>query len=197
MIKRMPSEIQLPNYKLSVEFVDASELIDENSSSSFGELSLKDYKIKLSSTGSVFDRYLYSTFIMYSIGSAYDVNLSKHKAYSVGQFVYHILQFNSPRKIFKHFTRKSKFDDFIVSVPSFELEVQPHMEERVPLGTISIINRKIDIFYECIPELKNVILFHELFEWANTLYHLRLKHIEIQSLAEGLVYVLTNNEFTS
>jgi hypothetical protein len=199
MIKRLPGEIELPNYTLHFEFEERERPEDDkvSYSNSFGELSLKDYRITILKLGGEFDKYLYSTFIIYSIANAFDVNLTKNKAYALGLFTYHILKNNDFLKLFRHFTKKPEFAPFIVSVPSFDLNVEYHTEEAAPLGIINVPKQRIQIYSECISSLKNVILTHELFEWANTMYNTRLKHIEIQSLSEGLVYVLNNNNFTS
>lgn len=193
----MPSEIALPNYNLNFEFEERDQDERVNYVNSFGELSLKDYRITIMKMGGEFDKYLYSTFITYSMANAYDVNLSKHKAYALGLFTYHIMTYNDLLKLFKMFTKKSEFAPFKIAVPSFELDVEHHTEEAAPLGVINVPKQRIQIYAGCIPALKNVILVHELFEWANTMYNLSLKHIEIQSLSEGLAYVLTNNKFTS
>jgi len=197
MIKQLLPEIALPNYNLNFEFEKREQNEKVNYVNSFGELSLKDYRITIMKMGGEFDKYLYATFVCYSIANAYDVNLSKHKAYALGLFTYHILTYNSFVKLFKQFTKRSVFTPFKVAVPSFNLEVEPHTEDDAPLGIINVPKQRIQIYSECVPKLKNVILIHELFEWANTMYNLSLKHIEIQSLSEGLVYVLNNNNFTT
>lgn len=198
MIKKLLPEIALPNYTLNFEFEERPPQEEKlNYASSFGELSLKDYRITIMKLGGEFDKYLYATFITYSIASAYDVNLTKHKAYALGQFTYHILTYNHFLRLFKRFAGKTEFAPFTVSVPSFELNVEHHKEESAPLGIINVPKQRIQIYSECVSNLKNVILMHELFEWANTMYNVNLKHIEIQSLSEGLVYVINNNRFTS
>lgn len=198
MIKRLLPEIALPNYTLNFEFEErVQDGTRINYANSFGELSLKDYRITLMKMGGEFDKYLYATFINYSIANAYDVNLTKHKAYVLGQFTYHILTYNDLLQRFKNFTKKTEFAPFTISVPSFELDVEYHTEETAPLGIINVPRQRIQIYSECVAALKNVILIHELFEWANTMYNTSLKHIEIQSLSEGLVYVINNNKFTS
>jgi hypothetical protein len=194
----MLPELFLPNYTINFEFEErAPQETKMNYANSFGELSLKDYRITLTRMGGEFDKYLYATFITYSIANAYDVNLTKYKAYALGQFTYHILTFNNFLTLFKHLAKKNEFMPFTVSVPSFQLNVESHTEEDAPLGVINVPKQRIQIYSECIANLKNVILMHELFEWANTMYNTRLKHIEIQSLSEGLVYVINNNRFTS
>ena len=192
MIKSLPSIIKLPNYDVTVEFKEQEEV-----GSGFGNLSYHNFKVTISHIDEVFNKYLYSTFIVYTVASSYDINVSKHKAHVLGIYLYHVLQHNSMIKIFKSFEKKSKFSPFTIQVPSFELNVLCHNNDERPLGVITASTREIQIHEMCDPKLKNVILVHELIEWANTMYNLQMKHMEIQTVSEGLVYVINENKFTS
>lgn len=192
MIKSLPTTINLPNYPLKVKFVDQDATAEE-----LGELSFKNFQVTITDVNEIFNKYLYCVFISYSLGNAFDINLTRGKAHTLGLYVYHLLEKNDFKSKFSEFKKAKTFKPFKVNVPTFELEVYPHNDEDLPLGLITISKRTIQIYQECDPRIKSVIYIHELIEWANSMYHLNFKHIEIQTFAEGLAYVLTNNNFTS
>jgi hypothetical protein len=194
MIKSLPTEIKLPNYPINISFRNKNE---KEAAFGFGELTMHTFSVSITDTNPEFNKYLYSTFIIYALASAYDINVSKHKAHTLGLYLYHILEFNNFNNIFYKFSRKKEFDNFSISVPSFKLDVASHKDNEKPLGIITISERKILIHSESISKLKNVILMHELVEWANTMYNLNFKHVEIQVLGEGFAYVIKENKFTT
>lgn len=194
MILTAPTKLKLPNYNININFVED----DTDSESIQGVFLPRDYSVAIAKTeDEAFNKYLYITFVTFAAGVVHDINLNQNKGYTLGLFFYHIFEFNDVLKMFGKFKRKKKFDSFKVSVPSFELDIAHSVENRAPLGQLKLAERQVYIFYSCTAHLKNVILMHELIEWANGIFSLNLKHMEIQCLAESFAYILTKNKFTT
>lgn len=199
MIKQLLSHLQLPNYAVRVGFKDKDEENDESISMEF---SPKDFSIAISFKDcmkdgklqvSPFTQYLYCTSIIGALTTSFDVGMNQYRLYGLGLFTYHMMQHNNMNVIFQTFSKKKMFDSFDVSVPSFSIHVASHNNNYAPLGSVDIPAQLIEIYKGASAKLKNVILVHEMIEWCNITLKLGLKHIEIQSISEGLTFIMTKN----
>jgi hypothetical protein len=189
MINHLPSKLKLPNFSIFIEFEPSEE------HEYFGKIYAHDYKIVLADKNEEFNKYLFFSFMCFMVGSVFDMNIPDYKAYPLGAFLYSVFENNDILKMMKNFRKKQKFDSFVIDVPTFSgLTVSHHLNKSHPLGSAAISSREISIYYKCKPELKDVILIHELVEWVNSIYRLRLSHQIIQTLSEVLTYVIKNNK---
>ena len=196
MILRLPNRIHLPNYNVKVKFVEDNNQKDQDDVT-FGEMSTRNSTAVITDVNPVFNKYLYATFIIYSLANAYEINISKHKSHSLGIYIYHLLEFNHIMKIFDSFKTNQTFKSFQISVPSFKIKIQSADKMNGAFGLIVISERTIKIHQNCNAKIKKVVLMHELIEWSNIMYNIGMKHPEIQTLSEGLVYVLNKGRFVS
>jgi hypothetical protein len=199
MILKLPEKLQLPNYVLTIlrEKVSKKETDDSNFIE-YGTFDIRDYTLKMQDINKEFNPYIYIFFVIHLIGFCNDLRLKLYQNHTLALFLYHLLQYNSILKLFKKLSTSFKGDHIgTIDAPTFPLELCYHDKSDLPIGSIIISDRIIKIFRGASPQLKQVILMHELIEWASSIYGLNLNHFYIQNFAETLTFVLNNNKFTT
>jgi len=190
MITSLPHKLNLPNFPVSIGFEEAKE------HEFFGKIFAHEYKVILADKNANFNNYLYLSFLCYIIGSVYDLNISDNKAYPLGAYLYHVFSYNDivTACMVKHKLNFKSFRPYKIKVPTFgNLTVSYHDNADAPLGSAKISDCAITMYSECKAALKDVILIHELVEFANSIYRLKFNHTTIQTFAEVLTYVIKNN----
>lgn len=198
MIKTLNPKIKLPNYDVLISFIDdPTEDIGDPKQirDKCGSIDLTDYSITILKVDPEFDEYNYILFLCGAIMFVQDISFTSAKFSSLAVFLYYIFTHNDIKAKCKEL-KKNKEIEFEINTPILKPTVKVKNDPEHP-GSVSIVQREIIISNSVSHQLKPVIFIHELIEWVNSLFALKLTHSSIQSFSEILVYIIMNNDFIS
>jgi hypothetical protein len=194
MIKRLPTQIKLPNSIYTVQFksLDAPQ-------TNFGDFSLIDYSIILPKCTTIYSKYQYFLFISHCIASTYCLTVTPPILSTISFIMYSLCEKNNILKLFNQCKSTSKLSA-VIEVYPFHLNVRYGKDDEFDengLGTFSPKIQEILIRASVPWDVKCVVLLHEFFEWVNSIFYIKMRHSDIQTFAEGWTFVLRMNSFTT
>jgi hypothetical protein len=222
MITSLPKVLRYPNYSYRVMFVDKLEDDDDSTAqacpidnesdvlesiksmltspekSSKGILYPATCTVKIKKSFDALNKHHCCTFIAATILNNCSIELTDPEIVILGHSIYSLLERNNLRSIAEAlFSDELGSRQFTIRILGFDVKVKQHNREELGIGLFVVNQMYILMLRSVNAKLKFVVLIHELIELISTLFNLRLKHSEIQSIAENLAYLITHNNFTT